>query len=114
MKTSQHFCKDCHEAALSGPAKGLMADLKAGRCHHCGAQAVMTDNLSCISGEAGGAQRYLCFSCSNEANEVAMEKFRAFEDGDESLPISDHQQKLREIVGQIDAHMRRWVIQRYN
>ncbi|RYD62061.1 MAG: hypothetical protein EOP83_15565 [Verrucomicrobiaceae bacterium] len=66
-----------------------MEDLKDAGCQFCGNKAATADSLPRIV-------------------------FQVLESGSESLPYSEQTKLIREVIEQIDAHMRRWVIQRDN
>ena len=108
------LCEDCIETHAPALARVLMEEIKNAVCCYCGNKAMTTDSLTRIVDGMDADTRYLCFSCSAESNRVAMEKIRILESELESLPFSEQTKRLREFRGEIDAHMRRWVIQRDN
>jgi hypothetical protein len=103
------LCDDCVQTHTPALARDVMEELKAGRCRFCGGQAATTDSLARVIDGAGADEKFLCRSCASEYHRIGLRYF----DGP-SDPDSKAGERLREIMEQIDAHMRRWVIQRDN
>jgi len=108
------LCNECEKTHAPVLVKDFIAQVKNAVCRFCGNKAMTMDSLPGIGDELDTSSRYLCFSCSAESNRIGMEKFRSFESEFGSLPSAELLKQLREFTGQIDTHMRRWVIQRDN
>ena len=84
-------------------------DLKAGDCRFCGGQASAVDSLTSMIDGNGAEEKFLCRSCGSEYHRIGIRLFESPTD-----PDSKADERLREIMEQIDTHMRRWVVQRDN
>ena len=107
---SINLCDECMKKHAPALVRELMEDLKAGRCRFCGGQAAATDTFARLIDGAGAEEKFLCRSCCGEYYRAASGYF----DSPSELVDSKAEERLREIMEQIDSHMRRWVIQRDN
>ena len=103
------LCDDCVETHVPAFVRDHVEDLRAGSCRFCGGQAVATDALAGVVDGDGAEEKFLCRSCTQEYHRIGLQYFDGPLDPDAKLG-----RRLREIMAQIDTHMRRWVIQRDN
>jgi len=103
------LCDDCVQTHTPTFAGDFMEDLKAGSCRFCGAKAAAIDSLVRVIEGDDVEEKFLCRSCALEYHRIGLRYFESPTD-----PDSKADERLREIMGQIDTHMRRWVIQRDN
>jgi hypothetical protein len=110
---AQRLCKECYEESLSGPMKDFVDTMRKARCRFCGGAAMATDSMTTVLDGIGAEPRFLCSSCSHEYNLRMLARLNEAEDLNE-VPAAAQVQYLRQLAGEVDLHMRRWVQQRDN
>jgi protein-arginine kinase activator protein McsA len=103
------LCDDCVQTHTPAFARDSMEDLNDGSCRFCGGKAAVVDSLAHVIERAGAEEKFLCRSCALEYHKIGLRYFESPSDLD-----SKAEDRLREIMEQIDTRMRRWVIQRDN
>lgn len=103
------LCDDCVQTHTPAFAREVMEGLESGDCRFCGGDASVIDSLTGMIHGAGAEDQYLCRSCGSEYHRIGLRHFDGPTD-----PDSRADERLREIMEQIDTHMRRWVVQRDN
>ena len=104
------LCDECVKTHAPDSVKGLMEDLKAGRCRFCGGQDAATDSLVRLIDGLGAEEKFLCKSCSTEYWRAGSRYF----DSPSDLAGSDAHQRLVQCIENLDTHMKQWVRQRDN
>jgi hypothetical protein len=103
------LCDDCVQTHTPAFSRDSAEDLSAGICRFCSGQAAVTDSLVRVIDGDEADEKYLCRSCASEYHKIGLRLFDGPFD-----PDSTAGKRLLETMGQIDTHMRRWVIQRDN
>jgi hypothetical protein len=113
IKESRFLCQSCLPSAGPPGLQDFLAKLQNSVCRFCGAKGMTTDP---IHGMLFGTEemRFLCFSCSSEYLPLLSERIGAIDDGSEESRDADPMIRFRETADNIDAHMKKWVIQRDN
>ncbi|MCW1924274.1 hypothetical protein OKA05_17040 [Luteolibacter arcticus] len=106
---SLSLCDDCVQTHTPAFARDFTEDLSAEGCRFCGGKAAASDSLAHVIDGAGAEEKFLCRSCALEYHRIGLRYFESPLD-----PDLKADERLREIMAQIDTDMRRWVIQRDN
>ncbi len=113
IKESRFLCESCLPLADPPVLQDFLAKLQKSICRFCGGKGMTTDP---IHGMLVGNEemRFLCLSCSREYLPLLGERLGAFNAEIGELSQADQMNKLRAAANDIEAHMKKWVIQRDN
>jgi hypothetical protein len=106
---SSSLCGECFKTSAPPEMRAAMAQAFEGQCPYCGGQSCVggSDFLAFSAGVP--KSKYMCLPCSTEYHEFV-----------ENYPLSDisglSQQEqmtaIRRLRDEVDAHMKRWVLEK--
>ncbi|MEK7948959.1 hypothetical protein [Luteolibacter soli] len=111
-KKSQRLCKKCYEQFQAGSP--IHQALRQAKCRFCGGQAVATSMFP--AGGTGALPHFdfVCRSCLEESQRLFLAKLDEWGMTLDGFPDPGEANQIQQLIEDIDAQMRRWVIQRDN